>query len=70
MVTVKDIKERLEVLRVSDFKIGKIQSYHRSYQVCKTLRNALILDNDIYHIISKEGIQNLCNELDEIMKAN
>ena len=64
------LNERMEEFKNGDFKIGKIQCYDRSYKVCKSLRSALVLDNDIYHIenISNEEIQKLYTELDEIMK--
>lgn len=70
MPTLNEIKERMEKIKNSDFKIGKIQCYNGSYKVCKSLRNALILYNYICHIenISDEEIQKLDTELDGIMK--
>lgn len=70
MKTLRDIKEKIEEIRNSDFKIGEIEYYNKNYKVSNLLRSALVCSNAIVNIdnISKEEEIELYKELDEAMK--
>lgn len=71
MKTLSDIKEKIEEIKNSDFKIGKIEYYDGNHKVSNLLRSALICCNAIGGIdnISKEESTELHGELDEVMKS-
>lgn len=70
MKTIGDIKEKIEEIKNSDFKIGEIEYYGRNHKVSNLLRSALICNNAIGGIdnISKEEATELYKELDEVLK--
>lgn len=70
METLSDIKEKIEEIRNSDFKIEEIRICKKNYKVSTIFRSALICHNAIHTIgkISKEEARVLSNELDEVMK--
>lgn len=70
MKTLSDIKEKIEEIKNSDFKIGKFEYYDESYKVSYLLKSALICWNAIGNMdnISKKEVTELYKELDEVMK--
>lgn len=70
MKTLSDIKEKIEEIKNSDFKIEEIAYYGKNHRVSHLLRTALICCNAIGGIenISKDEATELYKELDEVMK--
>ena len=70
MKTLQDIKEKIEEIRNSDFKIDKFEFYGKNHRVSSLLRSALVCENAICSIsnISEEEKTKLYQELDEVMK--
>lgn len=70
MKTLSEIKDKIEEIKNSDFKIEEIAYYGKKHRVSNLLRSALICSNAIGGIdnISKEEATELYKELDEVMK--
>lgn len=70
MKTLQDIKEKIEEIRNSDFKIDEFGFYGKNHKASNLLRSALVCENAICSIsnISEEEKKELYQELDEAMK--
>lgn len=72
METFSDIREKIEEIRKSDFKIGEIENNNKNHKVSNLLRSALLCNNAIaigsLEDISKDDAAELYKELDEVMK--
>ena len=70
MKTLSDIKEKIEEIKNSDFKIGEIEYYNENHKVSNLLRSVLLCSTAIGSIdnISNEEATELYKELDEVMK--
>lgn len=70
MKTLSDIKQKIEEIRNSDFKIEDFNDCSKNHKFCRLLRKALLCRNSICYIdnISEEESEELYKELDEVMK--
>lgn len=70
MKTLSDIKQQIEEIRNSDFRIEEFDYYNKNHKVSNLLRSALLCNNYISRIdnISEEKTTELRKELDEVMK--
>ena len=70
MKTVNEIREKIELIRDSDFKIEMITIGNRKYKSCKLLRIAQSCKDAVFGLedVPKEEVNQLHNELDEVMK--
>ena len=70
MKSLQDIKEKINEIRNSNFKVFEFKFFYKGYKAVDLLRNALICINAISMIdnVSNEEKKELYNELDCVMK--
>ncbi len=69
MARIDDYREKLEVIKNTDFAISEVYFQGNVYCRCDLLRDALLYSENLYyHRIPKNDMKELNNELDTIMK--